>query len=135
LIGGFMAVGSPASQRARANDDHRVADLQSIEGQIIQYWQDKGKLPATLADLPAGIIGGYVVPTDPKTGLPYDYSTQGALQYRLCATFEAASSTDTSRAVPMYYSGGVSYWDHQAGYQCFDGKIDPDRFRPAIKPL
>jgi len=139
LVFGFVTAGSPASQRARANDDRRVSDLQMIESQVIQYWQAKGKLPATLADLPSGTISGFVVPTDPKTGQAYVYSTSGTLGYELCATFETdttASSTTDRTAVPVvgpYGEVGVTNWQHGVGYQCFDGKIDPDRFRPPVK--
>jgi hypothetical protein len=134
LIAGFVVAGSPASQRAQANDDRRVADLQSLENEIIMYWQAKNKLPASLADLPSGTIGGYVVPTDPLTGEPYVYTATGTLSYELCATFQMASQMDIGISRP--YGVGVSSWQHESGYQCFDGKIDPDRVNLfAPKPL
>src|SRR6185295_1419021 len=45
IIIGFIAVGSPAKQRALRFDSQRVSDLSNIQSQIIYYWQQKEKLP------------------------------------------------------------------------------------------
>ncbi|MEK7148063.1 MAG: DUF5671 domain-containing protein, partial [Patescibacteria group bacterium] len=42
IIAGFMVIGSPASQRARRYDNTRVSDLQNIQWQIVNYYQQKG---------------------------------------------------------------------------------------------
>lgn len=129
LVAGFVTAGSPASQRARANDDRRVGDLQSIESQLIWYWQAKNRLPRTLDELSSSTIGGYIVPVDPKTGQPYEYTPTGALAYQLCATFEALSDTENSLIMPRG-TGGVYTWQHGEGRECFDGTIDPDFYKP-----
>ena len=128
LITGFVVAGSPASQRARANDDRRVSDLQSIEGQVITYWQDKGVLPASLSDLPNGTLSGFVVPVDPSTGVAYEYRVTKTLGYELCATFESTSDSSSVTSIPSPYGFGVGNWQHSKGRQCFDGVIDPQRF-------
>jgi hypothetical protein len=132
LVVGFWISGSPAAQRARNRDTQRVSHLQMLESQVVSYWQAKQKLPATLNDLADGTIGGSVPPpTDPKTGLSYVYTITGERAYRLCATFETTSTTNSQvREVPVYVSGYISAWQHGVGEQCFDGMIDPDRFPP-----
>lgn len=134
LIVGFAVAGSPASQRARANDERRVADLQSIENQLIWYWQAKGTVPSSLAQLSSTTIGGYVVPVDPKTGQSYEYTPKGSLGYELCATFESTSAPDGQSPTLVAPRGplGVTTWQHGEGRTCFDGKIDPAFYQPLM---
>jgi hypothetical protein len=51
IVVGFMVVGSPAQQRLLRFDDRRIQDLQSIQGQVVTYWQQKEVLPKSLEDL------------------------------------------------------------------------------------
>ena len=131
IVAGFIAVGSPAKQRALRFDSQRVNDLSSIQWQVVNYWQAKQKLPAMLADL-KDPISGYVVPNDPETKAPYEYSvkeisvtspatntsktlatnsstktTAGGLSFELCATFSEMSQDNAGRG--SYYGGGMSY--------------------------
>ena len=46
IVYSFSIMGSPAKQRVWRLDDRRVTDLQSIQYQVINYWQQKEKLPA-----------------------------------------------------------------------------------------
>lgn len=152
----FTVMGSPWQQRELRLDERRIGDLQNIQWQVINYWQQKEKLPATLAEL-ANPLSGWSLPVPPlfETGEKYEYTTKGPLTFELCATF----------ALPMprgwrEYSGGpmypmpymmegrdvaVSYpypgggmnesWDHEAGRACFERTIDPDLYPPYPKPL
>jgi hypothetical protein len=56
----------------------------------------------------------------------------GSLGYQLCATFEAATQTDSVSVVPRGMTG-VDTWQHGEGRQCFTGKIDPDFYKPLPK--
>lgn len=132
LVAGFVTAGSPASQRARANDDLRVSHLQSIESQLIWFWQAKGRLPRSLQELSSSTIGGFAVPTDPKTGQSYEYTALSGLGYQLCATFESASSAQDDISVAPR-GVGVYTWQHEEGRQCFSGTIDPDFYKPLPK--
>jgi len=136
VVVGFLFAGSPFKQRLIRFDDQRVGDLQVLQGQILNYWMQKDRLPASLDDL-RDSISGFVPPRDPQTAAPYTYRTTGDLSFELCANFNLPSEESPgykSRfAVPYpagpYYDPGVSApesWDHPAGSHCFTRTIDPE---------
>jgi len=57
VVSAFFIVGTPNSARLVAFDQQKMSDLQSIQSQIVTYWQGKEKLPATLSDLNNAISG------------------------------------------------------------------------------
>ena len=155
IVWSFAIMGSPKEQRAWRLDDRRVTDLQSIQYQVINYWQQKEKLPATLSDL-SNPLSGYSLPVDPEfeKGLKYEYIPGDKLTFELCATFTAdmpkgwqeynnygggiiAPMVDVSRtdvAVSYPYPGGVNdSWDHKTGRTCFTRTIDKDMYPPFPK--
>ena len=147
IVAGFITVGSPQKQRDLRFDAQRVSDLQSIQWQVVSYWQTKQKLPATLDDL-KDPISGAIIPMDPETKVAYGYSTKGGLTFSLCADFARESQDTKGRG--EFYGGGMSYpmydtsiaypgisgddnWKHAVGTTCFDRTIDPDKY-PSVKP-
>lgn len=44
IVFSFMIMGSPAKQRQLRLDERRIGDLQNVQYQIINYWQQKEKL-------------------------------------------------------------------------------------------
>ncbi len=138
IISGFSVVGSPAEQRERRYDSQRANDLQSLQWQIVSYYQQKGGLPGSIEDL-KDPISGYMIPTDPKTGEPYEYKLigQSAKAFELCATFarkseifgvQYAPRPTMSMAEPI---GRVpENWQHEAGRTCFTRTIDPALYPP-----
>ena len=135
IILGFMVIGSPASQRERRYDNQRANDLQALQWQVVNYWQQKEVLPESLEDL-KDPFSGFQVPTDPKTETPYEYRKTGPLSFELCAIFDRPSlqGADSSTARPMY-APEISMrvpetWQHEAGRQCFERTIDPDVYPP-----
>ena len=155
IIGGFVIVGSPAQQRAMRFDQQRVSDLQSIQWQVINYWQRKQALPLALSDLDdtSSNISNFSVPVDPETGASYEYSVSGAngpsnnvsnpglgsraSSFELCATFSTDSHlTNSSSNIAMRFApsgpNGVvnNNWDHSVGRVCFDRMIDSN-----VKPV
>jgi hypothetical protein len=134
LIAGFFIMGTPGQVRLYRFDDQKVNDLQNIQYQVINYFQQKEELPETLKDL-EDPLGGNFVPVDPQTGLAYSYEKTGDLSFKLCATFNAeiqAMSMHT-RAVsinPSIPPGDPTTepWDHGAGLTCYDRTIDPERY-------
>jgi len=131
----YALVGTPSHQRAVRFDDRRVSDLQNLQYQIVNYWQQKDNvLPDDLSKLNDSLSGA-TIPVDPDTNMPYEYKVKDSLTFELCATFGAASiKDDTSPRMPeTKFSSGVGMmgqpveekWDHQAGYKCFERKIDP----------
>ncbi len=158
IIAGFMAVGSPTKQRNLRFDSQRVSDLTTIQWQIINYWQQKGRIPSDLFLLEDS-INGYIVPTDPQTKKPYEYIPSSLLgmgnsilvgtknlppNFSLCATFALATQDDKNRgggvsyptmAVDSGYGGfidGGDNWKHGEGRTCFTRTIDPDKY-PVVK--
>ena len=121
VIGAFFIVGSPMQARLLQFDQQRVSDLQGIQSQIVNYWQRKGQMPASLSDLEDS-ISGYVVPADPQTDQSYEYYLKDstALKFELCAVFNLSSKVQSTAKYPYPASGEYSQnWDHGQGRGCF----------------
>ncbi|MDP3962572.1 MAG: DUF5671 domain-containing protein [bacterium] len=141
IIGGFIITGSPYKQRALRLDNQRVNDLSNIQWQVVNYWQQKGELPANLESL-KDPISGQTIPADPENRSQYEYNLNGPMSFEMCATFAEKSQDNRNRGG---YSGGymMSYpvtdgmtnenWMHEAGHTCFERTIDPERY-PINKP-
>lgn len=132
IILGFMVIGSPASQRDRRMDNQRISDLQGLQWQIVNYYQQKETLPTTLTEL-EDPISGFRVPTDPETRASYKYTKTGNLAFDLCATFALVSTAtqpgyDYSMAYPVGRMG--ESWAHETGEECFKRTIDPELYPP-----
>ncbi len=157
VVYSFMIMGSPMKQRDLRLDDRRVNDLQTIQYQVINYWQQKEELPKDLATL-ASPLTGFSLPVDPEfeKGNTYEYSIIDDLKFELCASFalpmpKGWREYGDGRVYPMmayegkdiavsssypYPDGGMNEsWDHMAGMTCFERTIDPDFYPPYPKPL
>lgn len=143
VVAGFFIAGSPKEERLRQFDDQRVADLQSLQWQIVNYWQGKERLPKTLTILEDD-ISGFKVPHDPETGAEYGYDAQGPFTFSLCATFARPSDGTRGREkyaipVPAEQAGVISRtsenWSHVSGETCFERTIDKDLYPPKEKRL
>lgn len=137
IVAGFFIVGSPSQARLVRFDDQKTQDLQNIQSQVVNYWQSKQKLPASLSDL-NDPLSNYTIPTDPQAEDSYTYKPTGTMSFQLCATFNVVShngSSATTVPVPTGIPGkGISdNWQHTAGSQCFDRTIDPERYPPYSK--
>ncbi len=131
IVTGFVIAGSPAKERARKFDSERVSNLQTIQSEVVSYWQRKKILPEELSAL-SDSIKGFSVPSDPKTKAPYRYEVTGPESFTLCAIFEMESGVDVTLERPYYGGWGVN-WEHVAGEQCFERSIDKDLY-PFIVP-
>lgn len=136
IAAGFFIIGTPWQAQAYQFDEQKVNDLQTIQSEVITYWQEEGKLPASLTAL-NDPTAGVTVPMDEQTGQPYQYKVLNALGFQLCATFNAATApyaiTAEELAVPVAAGGSGSpddsdSWYHDAGQQCFTRTIDPSRY-------
>jgi hypothetical protein len=152
IVWSFTVIGGPMSQRALRLDQRRLEDLQSIQWQVVSFWQQRERLPESLNDF-RDPISSYMVPQDPEfqNGKVYEYKKTGQYSFELCATFakpipkgyvpggnrggvmmapSVAYDTTSIRPVP----GGVGEnWDHEAGYTCFSRTIDPELYPPFPK--
>src|SRR3989344_115558 len=128
IIGGFMVMGSPTTQRLVKFDMQKVNDLESIQWQIVNYWQIKQALPSKLDDL-NDPISSYMTPKDRQTGEVYKYEKVSNLSFRLCATFNKKSiGNNLSLMHPKAIGLENTSWQHEAGAQCFERTIDPERY-------
>lgn len=138
IVSGFFILGSPAEVRLVRLDAQKVSDLQSMQWQIVNYWQQKEKLPASLNEL-KDPLSGSIIPVDPQSGESYVYEVTGARSFKLCATFNKEGVGDpymAPRPVMMEkpVDGlGEDSWQHGAGEVCFDRSIDPERYPPYSK--
>lgn len=141
IVFGFFNAGSPFAQRLKRFDERRVQDLQTIQSEVVYYWQAKESLPQTLDEL-RDELRGFAPPKDPQTGEPYGYSLTGVLEFQLCAVFNASNREESAPSgvkepIPLsrdvYYSVFEESWLHDAGETCFNRTIDPDLFPPLSK--
>lgn len=146
-VAGFFVAGTPQNQRLVRLDERRTSDLQTIQWQIINYWQKKEVLPSVLDDL-VDPISGFFMPRDPETNGSYEYRLLGELKFELCAVFNTSSyeaETNTGKEllrkpVPAMAPGEIRYigteqsssWQHDMGRTCFERTIDPDLY-PLLK--
>lgn len=153
IVWSFTVMGGPGSQRDLRLDQRRIEDLQSIQWQVINYWQQKEKLPLSLEEF-KNPVSNYMVPQDPEfeKGAVYEYRKISDKTFELCATFTAPipkgwvenSKSGFGGVMPVRdiavssvpYPGGMNdSWDHQVGRTCFERTIDPDLYPPYPKPL
>lgn len=141
VVASFFVIGSPMTERVRRFDDRRVSDLQSIQWEVVNYWQMKARLPENL-DALRNDIRGFVPPIDPETGAAYEYmgyGSGGPVSFELCATFSMATDGITgtqgmTKPVPMGRES--ENWAHGVGRTCFKRTIDKDLYPPVpMKPL
>lgn len=131
IIGGFYIMGSPATQRMMRFDEKRVQDLQSIQWQVVNYWQQKEKIPQGLKELNDS-ISGFIVPSDPETNVSYTYETMSTTTFKICAEFNLDDNKNINSTYPK--TGGQNdNWTHKKGDFCFDRNIDTDLYPPRTK--
>lgn len=147
IVWSFSVMGSPAKQRLLRLDDKRVEDLQNIQYQVINYWQQKEKLPMDLKVL-VNPLTGYSLPVPPlfDKGEKYEYSIKGPMKFELCATFalpmpkgwqegyRGAYPMDIKVSSSVVPQGGVNEsWNHEEGKTCYERIIDKDFYPPFSK--
>lgn len=126
IVGGFLVMGSPFTIRQAKFDQTRVNNLQEIQYQVLNYWQQKRVLPDNL-DQVNNPVGNFAVPLDPDTRAAYEYTVLSDISFRLCAVFGTKSVNDGSSQMektPVAIKGQEN-WQHPAGKFCFDRTIDP----------
>ncbi len=118
IVWGFAVLGSPWTQQLYKYDQQRVSDLQSISGQVQNYFYSKNVLPESLVDL-ATLNNYYVIPTDPQTHNQYEYIKTSDTTFEVCAVFNKANPQSA-------YPGeniGYTYLRHSAGRYCLSQTI------------
>jgi hypothetical protein len=135
VLAGFLIVGTPSDMRAHRFDAQKVSDLQSVQWEIVNHFQQTRELPESLGEL-NDTISGYRAPLDPQTKEPYMYEVTGENSFALCTTFNRASQDlggqgeFASRDMAYPSTGIDENWEHTAGEVCFDRTINPEKFPP-----
>ncbi len=134
VAAGFATVGSPSRARSARFDAERIENLQKIQNQLVDYWQSKAVLPASLDEL-KDPISGFSPARDPQSAKPYGYRAMGPSSFELCADF-GLRDFDTQHSLPPWLeaNAGGGIWNHQAGHVCFTRTIDPKRHPPHAPP-
>lgn len=130
---GFSVIGSPRTQRLMRYDDQKISHLQTIQNQIVYFWQAKSELPETLDDLQDPLSSYYEpMPVDPQTSASYVYTKKNAFTFELCAEFNTATRYPKTQSSPRQYEENIrnENWTHAAGYTCFERTIDPQMYPP-----
>ncbi|MDO8433762.1 MAG: DUF5671 domain-containing protein [Candidatus Binatus sp.] len=130
VIAGFATAGSPSRAHLARLDVTRIENLQDIQREIVEYWQNKMALPTSLDQL-SDSISGFSPPRDPATSASYGYHAVSPTSFELCADF-ALRDFDTEHTLPSWTRMrlGKIYWNHEAGHFCFSRTIDPARHPP-----
>jgi hypothetical protein len=140
VAAGFFILGTPAHARLVRFDQQKVSDLQNIQSEIVNYYQQKQTLPISLSDL-NNSLSYFIVPTDAQTGQPYAYRvTKAPYSFELCAVFNAAGNSNgpaiyQSAPAPVSARAGIAQdnWTHGAAEQCFARTIDPQLYPSLTK--
>ena len=140
ILSGFFIIGTPMQAMASREDEQKINDLQTIQSDIVSYWQENGSLPTTLDQIGQPLTGG-TIPVDEQTGQPYQYSVVSKLAFKLCATFNAPTApyaiTQDEITAPVTAGGTspITYsWYHDAGQQCFLRTVDPTQYPRITTP-
>lgn len=126
ITGGFYIMGSPAKQRIMRFDERRIQDLQTIQWQIVNYWQQKEKIPQELNELNDS-ISSFTAPTDPETKDAYQYEALSTTTFKLCANFGLDNKNNYPKTIDQNEN-----WQHLNGNYCFDRKIDTELYPPRV---
>ncbi|MDP3726473.1 MAG: DUF5671 domain-containing protein [bacterium] len=137
IVFGFFVAGSPFAERMKRFDERRIQNLQTLQYEIVNFWQTKETLPTTLDEL-RDDIRGFTPPQDPETGESYGYTVVSTNEFTLCAMFKAANKevavAPLRKPIPAspegYFPAPEENWLHDAGETCFTRTIDPDRYPP-----
>lgn len=131
---GFSVLGSPRTQQLLKYDQQKVNDLQSINGQVINYYGGKGTLPKTIEEMSNGNY--YIPQLDSQTRKPYEYQKIDDTTYNLCVEFNKASDDKNAINLRHYYDnyGGANTWTHPAGRYCFKETINTEMNNKYPKP-
>ena len=129
-----------AGQRLYQFDAQKVSDLQQLQSDVVDYYQQSGVLPPDLATL-NNAASGFAVPMDPQAGDSYVYVKLSAHSFNVCATFNADSrginsSINSMPMTPAAVGGTGDNWQHGSGYVCYlrtiDAALYPAKTAPAL---
>lgn len=146
IVLGFVAGGSPATERKRGLDDQREKDLSSISSCVESYAKQHKRLPSSLSELQNTTSFSYCAnKKDPETGKAYEYrvvtasktiGTNREGEFELCATFALESEEDVSGGKSSYYYNRNGKWEkHTAGHDCDTSIVVLENTKNSVTPI
>jgi len=114
IVLGFSVLGSPQTQRLVRQDNQKITDLQNLQYQVINYWQQNASLPDSM----------------PTIASAYQYKKVSAKSFQLCADFNRESAVRMyQNSTPTIYPEKAGMmtnddWTHSSGNQCFSRTLD-----------
>jgi hypothetical protein len=124
---GFSVLGSPRTQQLIKYDEQKVGDLTNMNSAVQNYYQSKGMLPNTLAEISGSNYYHFVL-NDAQTGRPYEYQKTSETTYNVCAIFNKQSEPDSGKNYGYSYPYGSGSWTHTAGHYCFSQTINSNLY-------
>lgn len=128
ILLGFLAAGTPATERMRTFDERRAQDLQQLVHCVTSYVNEFRVLPTSLEDLSTSSVIGQCATTDPETGIAYEYRVLSPLamsdvgvsrgSFELCATFARDATAEDLQNRYSYLYGSEKWYTHTAGRAC-----------------
>ncbi|KKS30437.1 MAG: hypothetical protein UV60_C0003G0020 [Parcubacteria group bacterium GW2011_GWA2_43_11] len=139
IILGFVATGSPTSERNRTFDSRRSSDLDELAMCVNSFANQFERLPSNLSELDKNSSLSYCANRrDPETGAQYEYRVVVPLEtkeglstgaFELCATFSLPSETQqTTRYMDTM---GSKWYTHDIGKNCYQEEVS---FRNTLVP-
>ena len=115
VVVGFLALGTPATERERRLDDTRLEDLRALRSRVAGHFRRTGVLPTRLGAMDTIRPGGAGL-LDPASHDAYGYEVVDDSTFRLCATFDHPTEDEPAR---------IAYdaWAHGAGPTCYRFRI------------
>lgn len=131
IVGGFVTMGSPKTERLRQFDRARIERLQTLVNTATYYYQRNQRLARTIDELQAE--AGYPVDfTNPDTNEPLVYRVSTGTSFEVCGVFatERPAIRDVGINRPLSGKYDVYNQPYQQGEQCFTFTINPADFPP-----
>jgi hypothetical protein len=131
LVSGFVFVESPTETRNLKHDLNIVSKLSQIDNAINEYYYEKKKMPENIREVMEVVVylGNQEI-HDEYTGQEFVYEKMADDRYKICATFFTASKDYDKNMEYRYYD---KRWEHEAGYQCLEQKVQDREMN--IKPV
>ena len=134
IVLGFVATGSPSTERMRGFDRQRAEDLSEISRCVNRYANEFGALPQTLDDFEKVSNLYCSIKKDPETKQEYEYNIISKMkkdgvdrmkgEIELCAVFSLDSSNDKIGDIGGgYYANNLKWQTHNKGRSCDREKI------------
>lgn len=130
IVGAFLVVGSPNTQKNMRFDEKRIYDLSGIQDDIDSAISNTStSLPATLQDFYSEEHLNTLL--DPQYNQPYEYKVVDKDSYQLCSTFGAPSDTYARKLQKVYGENAKNtkdIWAHESGRTCFTFSVKRYRY-------